>query len=417
MDGNGTQSVVVYPIENIGQKNLFVQLSYVTISTTGILGNIVAIAVIYTSARLRRVAASTLLVSQAVADALTCLLVAVMMLTGDLYTDQGMPDGWRGRILCWLWVSDVFFYASITVSTYNLVMLSVERVVSVTRPMFHRAYMKRRVVGFMVAGAWLMGLGANLAVMMPVTMVIRGRCIDWDVFPSDAHKRAHRMVVFALMYAIPSATIITCYVTIWRSMFTRRRIGAAGDAGVGGAAGGSDGGGAGSGEVSGAGAGGGSGTIKDDGGVWGGCIGGCGKNGGRGKVSEEVAGEGGGVVGGGGGGAGKVVKSFSQREMRSLLKTMLTVVLCYFVCFTPRFVIHVISAWAPKGGGVPISGVEMQFATLIQFSNSAVNPIIYTFQYRPYRQQLTRLLSHVLPDRWLRNNEPARTSITGTSTS
>ena len=54
--------------------------------------------------------------------------------------------GSRGRLICLLWSSDLLFWVLATASTYNLVLIGVERYLAVVHPIYHRRIVNKRSV-------------------------------------------------------------------------------------------------------------------------------------------------------------------------------------------------------------------------------------------------------------------------------
>lgn len=73
---------------------------------------------------------------------------------------------------------------------------------------------------------------------------------------------------------------------------------------------------------------------------------------------------------------------------RDVLKTLVTVVLVYFVCNSTKPVLYLVYNC---GFTFNLSGVVYQIASLANFANSAVNPFIYAFQYAAFQSEFRKL--------------------------
>ena len=72
---------------------------------------------------------------------------------------------------------------------------------------------------------------------------------------------------------------------------------------------------------------------------------------------------------------------------RNVLRTLVVVVMCYLVCNSPKSLVYIAYRF---GAPIRIDTWVFQVPMIMNFANSVVNPIVYTFQYREYQNELQR---------------------------
>ena len=192
----------------------------ILLSLTGIFGNLVAVVVLGRNKNIRKSLSSTLLIGQSVVDGLSSILVFLLTFIGDLTNDTGWAGLW-GQLVCYFWISDFWVYALMVVSSFNLVALTLERALCVSAPVLHREYVTRRTVRYMVAMAWVLGVGSEVAFLVPTTGLRDGHCVDWDIFPSAANRRLYGVAIFFQEYGVHIIVIAVSYVVILVSLAKR----------------------------------------------------------------------------------------------------------------------------------------------------------------------------------------------------
>ena len=84
-------------------------------------------------------------------------------------------SGARGDLLCRFWLTRWPLWSILMSSTYNLLMITLERYWQIVHPIHHKIHFsKKKLIGSLVF-AWLIGPLYNLAFKMPTTFVVDGR--------------------------------------------------------------------------------------------------------------------------------------------------------------------------------------------------------------------------------------------------
>ncbi|XP_072028203.1 octopamine receptor beta-2R-like [Amphiura filiformis] len=147
----------------------------IVVGIMGLLGNMtVCLAVI----QMRSKEVKFLIGSQAAIDLLTSIVLLAGTFTSRYtFTQLVSPDSYFfGYIYCVFWHYDgLLFYLS-TMSTYNLVAISVERYIAVLHHMWYRTNFSRNKAIVLGASLWLIAPTMQLVTCIGQTYYIDGRC-------------------------------------------------------------------------------------------------------------------------------------------------------------------------------------------------------------------------------------------------
>ncbi|XP_072027821.1 beta-2 adrenergic receptor-like [Amphiura filiformis] len=147
----------------------------IVVGIMGLLGNMtVCLAVI----QMRSKEVKFLIGSQAAIDLLTSIVLLAGTFTSRYtFVQLVSPDSYFfGYIYCVFWHYDgLLFYLS-TMSTYNLVAISVERYIAVLHPMWYRTNFSRNKAIVLGALLWLIAPTMQLVTCIGQTYYIDGRC-------------------------------------------------------------------------------------------------------------------------------------------------------------------------------------------------------------------------------------------------
>ena len=326
MDNSTDHYTPLAPPGGIDQR-LIQQYFMIGIAVVGILGNLTSGYVLLLSNTIRKSTSSRILVSQSFVDLITCVAALADMLV-EAYVQNSSLSGATGVLLCWTLIGQFAFHTSITISTYNMLSLTLERAASVVIPIFHHAHFSRSLVTGMIATSWAIGVLLISASLFPSSKVVDGVCVNWAYFPSDVYRRVFGVADILFTYIVPLSVIATCYVTIYATLYAP----------------------------------------------------GC--SGGQAQTVASTTPT-----------PHKEQRRRERRRKNGMLRTMLTIVACYVICNSLR---HVVIVSHKFGVDISLGGLLERVGVVFMFSNSAANPIIYTFQYRDYQRELRRLLTRVL---------------------
>ena len=142
---NATGQLITLNNETIGANSISTTIRdrvmkafYISIASSGILGNIIVLVVMLGLTTLRKKLSSLFIISQSVVDTLTAIF---LLLTTVLPSDSRVYKTIFDDIYCRLWVSRLPLWLCIHCSTYNLVTLTLERYLSVVHPIAHKLHL------------------------------------------------------------------------------------------------------------------------------------------------------------------------------------------------------------------------------------------------------------------------------------
>ena len=191
---------------------------YAGISLIGLLGNGIAIYVLTSSTTIRRSNCYTLLVNQSLVDIFTCLSTLFWLLTEKYVTRTQLTATTWNWFMCTYVHSQFPLATGVLISSYNLALLSLERMISIVFPVAHRIHgnaKNQRRVALLV---WIAGVVLTVAYTTPTNGVTsNGGCFFWRRFPSQLKAKVFA-VSFTFGYTfLPVTGMLVSYTMIyWR---------------------------------------------------------------------------------------------------------------------------------------------------------------------------------------------------------
>ncbi|XP_071479453.1 neuropeptide receptor 15-like [Diadema antillarum] len=79
---------------------------------------------------------------------------------------------------------------------------------------------------------------------------------------------------------------------------------------------------------------------------------------------------------------------YRNRARRNIIRTMITLSVCYFLCYGPNITIYMIYC---LGANIDLNGVEFYVTVCIAFINIWINPFVYALQYRKFQRGLKQV--------------------------
>ncbi|XP_055337695.1 probable G-protein coupled receptor No18 [Paramacrobiotus metropolitanus] len=201
---NGTEKVnPEYKLGTLGATFLLIFLGLMTI--VGVVGNVLVILSVALNRKLRTVT-NCFIVSLAVADLLVANFVmpisAVMEVTGG--------EWYFGTLVCWIFISaDVFLC---TASIWNLLIISWERFMAISWPLWYGARRTKKVAIYLIALAWTV----SVVICMP-PLFLQGIFEDATAGGGCNYvtNEIYRVYSACGSFWIPLAIILFCYARIF----------------------------------------------------------------------------------------------------------------------------------------------------------------------------------------------------------
>ncbi|XP_069737750.1 gastrin/cholecystokinin type B receptor [Phaenicophaeus curvirostris] len=327
-------------------------LLYAVIFVLSLCGNALVVAVLLLNRRLRTVTNSFLL-SLALSDLMLALCCMPFTLIPNL-----MGTFVFGEVVCKLMA--YLMGVSVSVSTFSLVAIALERYSAICKPLQSRSWQTRSHACRVIAGTWL--LSALLMLPYGVYSTTRHglprpgltRCLhNW---PSSQLRQAWYVLLLLILFFIPGVVMIVAYGLISRELYRGIRF-----------------------EL----------DIKGDPGAQ------------RGGGAEPSCDEGDGCY-------LQLSRPGQALELRALgaqqdraringceaklvakrrvIRMLVVIVAMFFLCWLPVFAANTWKAFSPVAAQRALSGTPISFIHLLSYTSACANPLIYCFMNRRFRK-------------------------------
>lgn len=213
--------------ENELDKNLRIafteaQIVYMLIGVVGVIGNSLSVAVVLRSKTLKKVLTNYFLINQSMIDLVASIGLLATIPVGN---SQSKLQGVSGYVRCVFFDSSLPVWATFLSSSYNLVALTIERWLQVTRPLQHKANFTHKMACIIMAGAWVTGFIYEAALAVATSAVIDGECFALAIWRSQRAKHIYGIITFITKYLAPILIIIYCYSSMVKSLRVDTSVG------------------------------------------------------------------------------------------------------------------------------------------------------------------------------------------------
>ncbi|KAM8821802.1 gastrin/cholecystokinin type B receptor [Eudromia elegans] len=328
-------------------------LLYALIFVLSVCGNALVVAVLLLNRRLRTVTNSFLL-SLALSDLLLALCCMPFTLVPNL-----MGTFVFGEAVCKLMA--YLMGVSVSVSTFSLVAIALERYSAICRPLQSRAWQTRSHACRVIAGTWLL----SALLMLPYAVFSTTRALPGPAarppatrcshaWPSEHVRQAWYVLLLLILFFIPGVVMAVAYGLISRELYRgiRFELDAKGAAAArrGAAAAGDDGDGC---------------YVQ----LW------------RAGGALELR-----ALGPPPAPARANSSEAKLVAKRRVIRMLVVIVAMFFVCWLPVFGANTWRAFAPRAAQRALSGTPISFIHLLSYTSACANPLIYCFMNRRFRQ-------------------------------
>ena len=207
-NNDSTNNTTIDDYESNRIPRNYQQLAYAFIAALGIVGNGVAIFVISHSLQMRQKFTNILILNQSSIDLVTSVLILISK-SGKISNKN--LSGVGGDILCKFWITEFPLWSVMVSSSYNLMLLSIERYMGIVYPMFHLNFFSRTKIILLAGAAWCPGPILKLCFLVPTSGVVNGRCVMMAIYASTLWKKMCGVVLFFFEYLLPIAVFVICY--------------------------------------------------------------------------------------------------------------------------------------------------------------------------------------------------------------
>ncbi|XP_076442672.1 octopamine receptor beta-2R-like [Babylonia areolata] len=326
VDVGGSDSEVGWDLRTVAE-NAGISFMILLISVIALLGNIIVILAVYLYPRLREEVANLFIVNLSVTD--LCSAVVVMLTSVVAVAN----DRWVMGDTCCALVCGAN-YCFIIVSMLTLCMISLDRYVAVNHSLRYHTYITKGRVQLLIAYTWLQGLAFGLA---PILY----DWIDYDYWEVTCAIQWHLygdpvltyvIIAFILCFLLPSVILGVAYGNIFN---TTKKIEPRPQPATHSMS---------------------SRTVHT-------------------RVLSTVS---------------EILPKVKFSATTKAVRSLLVVVLAYFICMTPFSVTKLYKVCVPAPDSLP--GYASTLATIFQYMGSAVNPLIYGLFRRDFRAAFVYVL-------------------------
>ncbi|XP_072315386.1 cholecystokinin receptor type A [Eucyclogobius newberryi] len=331
---------------------------YSLIFLLSVVGNSMIIAVLVRNRRMRTVT-NLFLLSLAVSDLMVSLVCIPFTLIPNL-----MRDFIFGTGICKLVM--YFMGVSVSVSTFNLVAISLERYSAICNPLTSRSWQTKSHAAKVITATW----AASFVLMLPypISSALKpftrlnnstGHMCRL-VWPNDIIQQSWYVSLLLLLFLIPGIVMMTAYGLISAELYrgikfelSSRKASRAS-----------------------------SGSLKP------GDSDGCYLQPSNKKKSS-------GPFSGNKTVVGRVCSSSPTANLmakKRVIRMLLVIVFLFFVCWTPVFVVNAWQAFDRRSAH-QLTGAPISFIHLLSYTSACVNPIIYCFMNKRFRQGMLSTFS------------------------
>ncbi|XP_010886292.2 cholecystokinin receptor type A [Esox lucius] len=349
---------------------------YSLIFLVSVLGNSLIIGVLVRNRRMRTVT-NLFLLSLAASDLMLCLFCMPFTLIPNLMRDFVFGSG-----ICK--VAMYFMGVSVSVSTFNLVAISLERYSAICNPLTSRTWQTKSHAAKVISATWLASFLLMLPYPISSTLVPFTRINNSTgnmcrlVWPGDIIQQSWYVSLLLLLFLVPGIVMMTAYGLISLELYrgikfemttrkaSRERVCSSGSVKPSDSNGCSFQPGREKGELSrlqslppapGAGA-----TVNT-------------RDSARGPANRSKL--------------NRVSSNSSASNLmakKRVIRMLLLIVGLFFLCWTPVFAVNAWRAFDRRSADRLLSGAPISFIHLLSYTSACVNPIIYCFMNKRFRQ-------------------------------
>lgn len=194
---------------------------YVFIGTFGLIGNSSVFGIIMSSVSMRKTSVNKLILYQSFIDGSASLW---MLITCDIRYDLVL-QGTSGDLKCKLWLSKFIMWSLFLSSTFNLVVLTLERYFSIVHPLRHKRQLTSCRLYAMMIIPTMLAFVFMIAQTLPTSGLQNNYCLLLAIFPDTTTMRIYIMISSSIQLFIPLLIMFFSYGHIFIVLYLKSREG------------------------------------------------------------------------------------------------------------------------------------------------------------------------------------------------
>ena len=198
------------PAQQAWSPDTMMSVLYILCGCVGFVSNSFVIVVIFTYTAMRKQLTNLLIIHQSLADA----IASVVVIFSVTISDKGYSlYGLSGLVICRIWYSKFLLWGALTVSTLNLLAITIERFLCITKPIWYKNNFSRKHVYIICSVIWVAGMAKQSIIsVLPAGVNEANKCNFYYYWPSPEFQKWVGVVNIFLKYFIPLVIMSYCYI-------------------------------------------------------------------------------------------------------------------------------------------------------------------------------------------------------------
>ena len=214
----------IYARSNLARQYFpMTDILLIIISIVGIFANSVAMFILNSSRRINASPSYMLLMNQSAVDATASIAMFCFIFTRN-FLHRRYLNGILDQLYCHVVFSGTLTTGANCVSSINLSVLSLERMVCIVFPIQHRTKCTRRIVKRLAALTWVIGASA----ITPLSIIanginekLGGQCYFWNRLNSDVSSKLFTFTFAMITFGFPFMVMLFSYACIYLKLRNR----------------------------------------------------------------------------------------------------------------------------------------------------------------------------------------------------
>ncbi len=186
---------------------------YSFIGCIGVLDNSFVLFIMYMHKPLRQQLNNLHIINQSVIDLISSIFVlCIIPLCGDNRIVRPDSNMLAEQVYCKLWHNRLPFWCFALTSTYNLVLLTLDRYFSIVHAIWYKSFVSKNKIYVSLGLAWVIGLGLYVPFGILTSGVVDGVCIIWELFSDYESSLIAGVINFVAAFAFPIILMTACYI-------------------------------------------------------------------------------------------------------------------------------------------------------------------------------------------------------------
>ncbi len=191
---------------------LAMRVAVLIVGVVGALDNGIVLWVLYRVSAVRKQLGNLYLINQCVVDLLCSVSVVVTYAT---FLGVKNIGGYWGFVLCKVILSECSLWALYALSTFNLVLMNVDRYITISHPTKRHFWCNKKLKWACVFACWGLAFGIYVPVQILTTGVVNNECYQNIIWPSSDVALIWGYAVFVSSCLLPLLIFVLVYVRIY----------------------------------------------------------------------------------------------------------------------------------------------------------------------------------------------------------